>query len=66
MKPGKTRLKRRAQACRWMELSSELEMRANIYTQARHEPDKPGDLRVARVNLLKAALDFATAVDGED
>lgn len=67
MKPGKTRLQRRKQARRWLALGDNLEWRANLYTQARSKaPDKPADFRDARHQLFLAALDFATAVDGED
>lgn len=67
MKPGKTRLKRRAQALRWLSLGNELEQRANLFAKARQDAvDKPAELRSARFFLFRAALEFATAVDGEE
>lgn len=67
MKPGKTRLQRRKQARRWLALGDELERNANLYAQARNKAvDQPAELRAARHKLFLAALDFATAVDGEE
>ena len=67
MKPSKERLRRRAQVQRWALLGHELERVANNFALARRKANKqPSALREARLLLYKAALDFSTAVDGEE
>jgi len=64
MKPGKTRLARRAQHDRLASAGFELERTANRFKEVQLE--SPACVRSARLELYRAALAFAATVDGEE
>ena len=66
MKPGKTRLARRAQHDRLMAAGRSLEVTARIFSREVNGSCDVHSIASKRIALYEAAIKFAAMVDGED
>lgn len=67
MKPGKTRIRRRAEFSRVSLFARDLEIAAMEYASAAGTSvSAPNKFRAARLGLFAKAQEFSSAVDGEE